>query len=43
MTPHTAAAGPYLNQRRLDLMVDNSRRFAQGEPLVNVVDKENWF
>ena len=43
MTPHTAAAGPYLNQRRLDLMVDNSRRFAQGELLVNVVDKENWF
>ncbi len=43
MTPHTAAAGPYLNQRRLDLMVENGRRFAQGEPLVNVVDKANWF
>ena len=43
MTPHTAAAGPYLNQRRLELMVENARRFAQGEPLVNVVDKEHWF
>ena len=43
MTPHTAAAGPYLDQRRLDLMVENGRRFAQGESLVNLVDKANWF
>ncbi|MFT5086409.1 MAG: phosphoglycerate dehydrogenase-like enzyme [Candidatus Latescibacterota bacterium] len=43
MTPHTAAAGPYLGQRRLDLMVENCRRFAVGEELVNVVDKANWF
>lgn len=43
MTPHTAAAGPYLGQRRLDLMVENCRRFAAGEELVNVVDKANWF
>ncbi len=43
MTPHTAAAGPYLGQRRLELMVDNCRRFAEGEELINVVDKANWF
>lgn len=43
MTPHTAAAGPYLGQRRLDLMVENCRRFAAGDELVNVVDKANWF
>ena len=43
MTPHVAAAGPYLEERRRDLLVENCRRFARGEDLVNVVDKENWF
>jgi len=43
MTPHVAASGPYLEDRRRDLLVDNCRRFAQGEELVNIVDKENWF
>lgn len=43
MTPHVAASGPYLEDRRRDLLVDNCRRFAKGEKLVNIVDKENWF
>ena len=43
MTPHVAGAGPYLNERRRDLVVENCKRFARGEELVNVVDKENWF
>ena len=43
MTPHVAASGPYLKERRFDLMVENCRRLAQGRELVNVVDKENWF
>ena len=43
MTPHVAAAGPFVNERRIQLLVDNCRRFAQGEPLLNVVDKENRF
>ena len=43
MTPHIAAAGPYLEDRRRDLLVDNCQRFAKGETLVNIVDKENWF
>ena len=43
MTPHIAAAGPYLEQRRLDLIIDNCRRLARGEELVNIVDKANWF
>lgn len=43
MTPHVAAAGPYLEERRRDLLVENCRRFARGAALVNVVDKENWF
>jgi phosphoglycerate dehydrogenase-like enzyme len=43
MTPHVAASGPYLEQRRLDLVIENCRRLDQGEELLNVVDKENWF
>ncbi len=43
MTPHVAAAGPYLDERRRDLLVENCQRFARGAALVNVVDKENWF
>ena len=43
MTPHVAASGPYLENRRRDLLVDNCQRFARGEQLVNIVDKANWF
>ena len=43
ITPHVAAAGPYLNQRRAEVFFDNCRRFAQGQDLRNVVDKANWF
>jgi len=43
LTPHTAGFGPYLNDRRYEILVDNARRFAAGQPLRNVVDKANWF
>ena len=43
MTPHVAAMGPYLEKRRTELIVENCRRFAAEEELLNVVDKENWF
>jgi len=43
LTPHTAGFGPYLNDRRLDILLDNCRRFAASEPLRNVVDKSTWF
>ncbi len=43
LTPHTAGFGPYLDDRRLDILLDNCRRFAKGEPLRNVVDKAWWF
>jgi phosphoglycerate dehydrogenase-like enzyme len=43
LTPHTAGFGPYLDDRRLDILLDNCRRFAKGEPLRNVVDKATWF
>ena len=43
ITPHVAAAGPYLDDRRTELFLDNCQRFSEGRPLRNVVDKANWF
>ena len=43
ITPHVAAAGPYTDERRWQLFLDNCRRFDAGRPLVNLVDKANWF
>ena len=43
MTPHVAASGPYLEDRRVALMAKNAKRFAEGRELVNIVDKANWF
>ena len=43
MTPHTAGYGPYLDDRRFEILLDNGRRFLAGQPLRNVVDKTRWF
>ena len=43
MTPHVAGEGPYLEDRRVDLLIENCRRLVVGEELMNRVDKENWF
>ena len=43
LTPHTAGFGPYLDERRYAIIAENARRFAAGRPLMNVVDKANWF
>jgi phosphoglycerate dehydrogenase-like enzyme len=43
ITPHTAGHGPFLDDRRLEVLLDNCRRFLAGEPLRNVVDKASWF
>jgi phosphoglycerate dehydrogenase-like enzyme len=43
ITPHTAGHGPYLDERRFEILLDNSRRFLAGQPLRNVVDKAGWF
>ena len=43
MTPHMAGYGPHLNERRFQIIQDNCRAFANGQPLRNVVDKANWF
>jgi phosphoglycerate dehydrogenase-like enzyme len=43
LTPHMAGYGPYLNDRRFEIMLDNCRAFAAGRALRNVVDKGMWF
>src|SRR5271163_4170993 len=43
LTPHTAGHGPYLDERRYEIILDNCRRFLAGHPLRNLVDKARWF
>jgi phosphoglycerate dehydrogenase-like enzyme len=43
LTPHMAGWGPYLDDRRYQIMSDNCRAFLDGKPLRNVVDKASWF
>ncbi len=43
LTPHTAGYGPYLDDRRYEIILDNCRRFLAGQPLRNLVDKARWF
>lgn len=39
ITPHTAGVSAHAEDRRLDVLLDNARRFTAGRPLRNVVDK----
>jgi phosphoglycerate dehydrogenase-like enzyme len=43
ITPHTAGYGPYLDERRYEVLADNCRRFLAGQALRNIVDKSRWF
>ena len=44
ITPHVAVAqASDLNERRYALIRDNARRFLEGKPLLNVVDKAKWY
>jgi phosphoglycerate dehydrogenase-like enzyme len=43
LTPHMAGHGPYLNDRRYEIVKENCRRFAAGRQLMNGVDKAGWF
>jgi phosphoglycerate dehydrogenase-like enzyme len=43
LTPHTAGYSPVIAGRHLAALVENVRRFTNGEPLLNVVDKSLWF
>lgn len=39
ITPHATAGSPRMRERQIDLFLENLRRFLNGEPLLNVVDK----
>ena len=39
LTPHIAGISAHDEDRRLDVLAENLRRFVAGEPLLNVVDK----
>ena len=43
ITPHVAGFGQDTDPEREELIVDNCRRFVDGRPLRNVVDKAMWF
>ncbi len=44
LTPHIAVADAAdIPERRYELIVENARRFVEGRPLVNVVDKTKWY
>jgi phosphoglycerate dehydrogenase-like enzyme len=43
LTPHMAGHGPYLDDRRFEIIAENCRAFAAGQPLRNQVDKTSWF
>jgi phosphoglycerate dehydrogenase-like enzyme len=43
LTPHVAGASPRIAERHLEVLLDNVRRFSQGESLRNIADKRRWF
>ena len=43
ITPHIAGASPRIAERHLDVLLENVRRFSQGEELKNLVTKAKWY
>lgn len=43
ITPHVAILGTPYRQKWEEILLENCRRFAAGQPLLNVIDKEKWF
>jgi phosphoglycerate dehydrogenase-like enzyme len=43
ITPHVAGYSPRIAERHLAVLLDNTRRFAHGEQLRNIVNKVAWF
>jgi len=44
ITPHIAARGlsSLYEKRRVDVFLENLKRFVNGDPLINIVDKKMW-
>ena len=43
ITPHVAIYGIPYRDKWEAMLIENCRRFAPREPLLNIVDKEKWF
>jgi phosphoglycerate dehydrogenase-like enzyme len=43
ITPHVAAASPRVAERHLETLLENVRRFVQGQPPATLVDKRLWY
>jgi phosphoglycerate dehydrogenase-like enzyme len=43
ITPHIAGSSDGVQERRMELLKENLRRFVGGEPLLNVVDKQKGY
>ncbi len=43
LTPHVAGYSPRIAERHLGVLLENIRRFVQGQPLRNVANKTLWF
>jgi phosphoglycerate dehydrogenase-like enzyme len=43
LTPHIAGYSPRIAERHLDVLLENIRRFRNGEPLRNRVNKALWY
>lgn len=43
LTPHTGWNGPYLDERRFEVLLANCRALLGNGTLLNVVDKSSWF
>src|SRR5438128_1615399 len=43
ITPHVAISGAPYRQKWEEILLENCRRFAGNQPLLNVVDKEQWY
>jgi len=39
ITPHNSWSSPHLQERQIELFLENLRRYVAGEPLLNIVDK----
>jgi len=44
LTPHVAGKdAPGVTDRQYEILLENMRRFADGKPLINIVDKRVWY
>jgi phosphoglycerate dehydrogenase-like enzyme len=43
ITPHVAISGVPYRKKWEEILLENCRRFAGNQPLLNVVDKEKWY